>query len=81
VSPKELQEKHKDILYSLARFGDVDYFQTSLYEVFYASPSDGCSFLDHAKPSTKKVALIVERGNCTFSRKAANGVNVRPSYN
>lgn len=76
ISPPDLKDAHKDIVYSLARFGDVDYFQSSLYQVAYADPADGCSFVDHVKQSSKKVALIMHRGNCTFSRKAANGVNV-----
>jgi hypothetical protein len=76
VSPEQLRTKYTNITYGLSRFGEIDYRQSTLFKLAVASELDACSFLDHIGDSTKKVALLVTRGNCTFSKKAANGVSV-----
>jgi hypothetical protein len=73
VKPDTLREKHSNISYSLARFGELDYRLQTNYEVQLADDSLGCTFLEHVKESTHKVALLVDRGDCSFSKKSSNG--------
>ena len=80
VSPEPLRQKYSNISYGLSRFGAVDYRQSIVYRIVPASQLDGCGFLDHVGESNKKVALLLQRGNCTFSKKAANGFSVVYDY-
>lgn len=74
VQPKSLHTKYPKISYSLGRMGEVDYSAKTLYEVQEASDPTGCSMLDHVNSDAKgyRVALLINRGNCTFSKKAIN---------
>ena len=76
ISPEALRNLYSDITYSLARFGDIDYVGSTLYKTVMASDEKGCNFVDHVGSNNKKVAMLMRRGDCTFSKKAANGFSV-----
>ena len=80
VKPDELRERFKNITYSLARFGELDYRVQTTYEVQLVENSLGCSFIDPVKESSNKVAVLLDRGECTFSKKSSNGFIVGSTY-
>lgn len=80
VKPEALREKHKNITYSLARFGELDYRLQTNFEVQLAANSLGCTFIDPIKEGSHKVALLLDRGECSFSKKSSNGFIVVESH-
>lgn len=76
IKPEDLAKDLTDIQYNLSKFGEIDYRSQEIYEVQMASEEEGCSFLDSVKRTHHKVALLMIRGNCTFSKKASNASQV-----
>jgi len=63
--------------YSIAHFGNIPHGKTVMGNLYYASPSDGCSSLNQTEikfegnendPSNTPI-LLIDRGNCTFVTK------------
>jgi len=81
-APNELREnfpapKH-DMHYITAHFGHIPYGKTLMGNLYYATPHDGCSYLNRTNmnwhdsqendPSNVPIVFI-DRGNCTFVTK------------
>lgn len=70
-------EKSIGILdYTTALFGNIDYRTKSTYRIVEANSENGCEPITLAEQSEQvlqsKLAIIMKRGDCTFSRKAYN---------
>lgn len=82
ITPKDLIEKISDfeehpgrLEYSTSLFGDIDYRTKSLYQIFTVDSVNGCDPIisDMGEQTTQtRVAYIMKRGDCTFSRKVYN---------
>lgn len=71
IHPDSLAAAHKNISYSLARFGDIDYRSSIVFKLFLPSSETACTYVDHVPDSTLKTAFLIERGDCSFSKKSS----------
>lgn len=70
--PPRLINKYKDISYALSKFGEVDFRSLRPYKLVIPKDKSGCTQEPTSTKSTDRYsfALFVERGGCTFSKKA-----------
>lgn len=76
IQPQSLKDNYTNITYSLARFGEVDYRKTQIFEIQRPSSETACTFLDRVTKSDNKIALLIQRGGCSFTIKATNTMSV-----